>query len=533
METNEPLYKAFLEELQSLESFRMGYVAETPGAALQPDDPDVRRMIEALAFFAARSRQASLTTLVEQRRRLFRQFLPHLLDPLPAMGMLQAQPTGQMVEAVELPSGTEVALRDPQERVAIFRTTRGLRLLPLSLGRSSTVLLPDGRLRFLLPLSTSHPRNDELGRLSLHVNYLNDFNGSLRLLQALERHVDRVSVSFDGRADEHTHGAECRLDFAAPADGDTTHPLAQERLYFHFPRAELFFDVTLPPPPRNWQHFTIMIDVKPDWPRGLRLASEVLQLFATPIVNLTRAPAQPIVHDGTQERRPLRHPSAAGGYELHSVRGVYRRAGQSTVPLRPATIAGGAGSYELESAPLGSRPSSALLLHLPESFEVPTLVTVDAEWLQPWFSSAIGQRLQIAPHRRAVPGVRWDVSGDLVGHRQAELGGSVDDFTHILVLQHRRRLQRDELDALLQVLGSVWNGPFAPLRELISDVRVHEVPLAHGHRGEGGKLVYELALAPHELGLMSLVDRFVRHLQRILSVWIAELPVEVRLAGGA
>jgi type VI secretion system protein ImpG len=526
VETNEPLYKEFLAELQALESFRMSYVAETPGAALQPDDPDVRRLVEALAFFGARARQAAVSTVVEQRRRLFRQFLPYLLDPLPAMGILQAQPTGQLTEALDLPRGTEIALRDGGDRVALFRTLRALRLLPLQLGRLSTVVLPDGRLRLLLPAATSHPRNDEIGTLAVHVNYLNDFNGSLRVLQALERRVDRVSVSFDDRVDEHSRGADCRLAFAAPGDDDDgRHPIERERSYFHFPRAELFFELTLPPPPRNWQRFTIMLDLKPDWPRGLRLTSDVFQLFATPIVNLSRAAAQPILHDGTRERWPLRHPSPAGRFALHSLRGVYRRAGETTVPLLPATVAAGSGSYELSG--------DALLLHLPEALTAPTTVSADAEWLQPWFSSLIGQRLRAAPYRRTVAGVQWELSGDLVPHREAALGGDVDDFTHILVLAHRRRLAREDLDALLQVMGTVWSGPFAPLRALVADLQVHEAPAAGGARGDGGKLVHELTLVRHEETLAPLIERFARHLERILSAWIADAPVEVRIGAGA
>lgn len=527
---NQKLYKAYLEELQALEGFRMAYAAEHPSAPLQPDDPDVRRLIEALAFFAARSQKAAVATLVEQRRRLFRQFLPYLLDPLPAMGMLQAVPTGRLTEAVELPRGTEIAVRDAGERVAIFRTLRALRLLPLTLGRPGVLVLPDGRLRFTVPAAASHPRNDELGTLSFHVNQLNDFNGSLRLLHALEHHLDRVAISFDERVDEHTRGAACRIAFGGRDDGDDeTHPLARERAYFHFPRAELFFDVETPPPPRNWRQFTLLFDVGADWPRNLRLAADALQLFATPMVNLARMPAQPIVHDGARERWPIRHPAPAARYQLHSVRGVYRMAGDALVPLRPATIAGGDGAFEIadEVGADGAR-RAALLLHLPEALRAPTTVSVEAEWMQPWFSASIGQRLTIAPYRRTVAGTQWELSGDLVPHREAALGDALDELTHILVLQHERALGRDDLDALLQVFGSVWSGPFAPVRALLADVQVHEAPAPRACAG-GSRLVYELGLRPHEPALQPLVQTFARHLARVLGAWIAELEVEVRV----
>jgi type VI secretion system protein ImpG len=528
---NEALYRAFIEELQALESFRMSYVAEHPAAPLAPDDPDVRRLVEALAFFAARSRQAAMGVLVDQRRRLFRQFLPYLLDPLPAMAMLQAVPNGRLTEAIVLPRDTQIALRDASDRVALFRTLRPLRLLPLTLGRMHTLVLPDGRLRFTLPMATSHPRNDEIGPLSIHVNYINDFNSSLKVLHALERHVARVAVTFDDAVDEHTRGEPCQLTFPMERDDeDAAHPLARERAYFHFPRTELFFELGLPTPPRNWQRFTLLFDVTPDWPRKLRLTSEVLQLFATPIENLTRASAQPILHDGTQERWPIRHASPAGGYELRSVRGVYRVAGGAQVPLRAATIAGAAGAYELDDEPrAGEAGCAALLLHLPEALSAPTTISIDAEWLQPWFSTAIGQRLSVTPYRHMVPGVEWELNGNLVPHAEPAQGATVEAFTHILVLQHKSRLGRDDLDSLLQILGSVWSGPFASVRPLITDVKVHEAPFTRGARVDGSKLVYELILAQHEPALEPLVETFARHLQRVLDAWVADLPVEVRV----
>jgi type VI secretion system protein ImpG len=529
---NESLYKAFRDELSALERFRMEYVAEHPGVPLAPDDPDVRRLVEALAFFAARSRLAAVRTLVEQRRRLFRQFMPYLLEPLPAMGMLQAVPNGQLVDAAELPRGTEVALRDPADRVAIFRTLRPMRLLPLTLGRLGTLVLPDGRLRLALPVTTTHRRNDDIGTLAFHVNYLNDFNGSLRVLAALERHVERVAVSFEERVDEHTRGSDCRLSFAGAGgdddDDDGTHPLARERAYFHFPRAEQFLEVTVPSPPANWQRFTLLFDLKPDWPRHLRLTADVFQLFTTPIVNVSRAAAQPMMHDGTEERWPIRHPSPAGRYELHSLRGVYRHNGDALVPLTPATIAGDAGAWELDDQPRDDgRRHPALLVHLPEALGTPTLLSVEAEWHQPWFSKAIGQRLQIAPYRRAVAGVSWELSGDLVPHRDAALGGDVDDFTPLLVLSHKHTLAREELDLLLQSLGSVWSGPFAPLRPLIRSVGVHEAPAQNGGRPDASKRVYEIALAQHDLPALS--ERFACHLERVLTAWNCDGRVEVRL----
>ena len=53
MEMDEKLYRAFLEQMYELETFRMEYASRHPSAPLDRDDPDVKRLVEALAFFSA------------------------------------------------------------------------------------------------------------------------------------------------------------------------------------------------------------------------------------------------------------------------------------------------------------------------------------------------------------------------------------------------------------------------------------------------------------------------------------------------
>ena len=57
---SDELQKAFLEEMHALDNFRMAYAAEHPSTPLDRDDPDVRRLMEAMAFFTARTRIVGL-----------------------------------------------------------------------------------------------------------------------------------------------------------------------------------------------------------------------------------------------------------------------------------------------------------------------------------------------------------------------------------------------------------------------------------------------------------------------------------------
>ena len=50
------LERAFLAELEALEKFRISYTGLYPSAPLAHEDPDIRRLMEALAMFTARTR---------------------------------------------------------------------------------------------------------------------------------------------------------------------------------------------------------------------------------------------------------------------------------------------------------------------------------------------------------------------------------------------------------------------------------------------------------------------------------------------
>jgi type VI secretion system protein ImpG len=534
MKLDEKLYKSFLEEMNDLESFRLAYAAAHPATPLDRDDPDVKRLTEALAFFSARTRTAGLRTIESVHRRLFQQFVPFLLSPLPAMGMLQAAPTGQFSESVTFPRGSEVAVAPENGKSALFRTLHDLRVLPLSAGRAEMLPLPRGGTRLVLPLSVPYPRNDEIGELNIHINHLNDFQASLRVFDLLQQYLLRTSVVFEDRVDEASRGAPCETSFGATEpeeDDDCPHPLQRERSFFFYPQASLYLNVRVPEPPRNWSRVALCFDLDAKWPRDLRLSREVFRLFVVPIVNLHRATAAPMICDGTKERFAIRHPALAAGFAPHSVRGVYRIENGALIPLLSGTVSSGSGTYEVEEEvdAEGTR-RHWLHLHLPEAFARPRTISLDGLWLQPWFSSLLGQKLQAAPYRRAFPGLKWELVGETVPHQESGFADSTDSFLHLFVLQNKTVMNRDDLDLLLQALSSVWSGPYGQLRDQLTGLRVEEVPLKGG--GSGGsalKLVYHLTFAEAARSMESLVKSLVLHTGRILDAWISDATVEARM----
>ncbi len=533
MKSDDNIYKVFVEHMHDLENFRMSYAALHPSTPLDRDDPDVKRLTEAMAYFAARTHLAGMRNIVDLRRRIFQQFFPYLLAPIPAMGMIRAKLTGQFSEPVLLPQGSEIAVSSQTKGTAMFRTLFDMRILPISLTEMKMLLLPNKGFRVLLSLSASYSRNDDIGQLRFHINHLDDFQASLRVLHTLKKHLRRASVVFDENVTEETRGSPCEVSFGAPQDVEDDkrpHPLQKERSFFHFPHQELFLTVHIRSQPRNWSQFTICFDLDSKWPRSLMLNEDVFQLFAVPIVNLNRAMAQPVLYDGTRERYSIRHPEPEYNFDLNSVVGVYRIEDNSMVPVRAGILSGGSGSYEIEeSRDQGGNRRNWLTLHFPEAFQQPITVAIDALWLQPWFSEALRERLQPDTFSRNIVGVEWELLGDIVPHAVNTFQAEMEGFLHLLTLKSRSALNMDDLLGMLQTLGSVHQGHFQRACDLLIDVRVEEAPLNKNGIPGMLKLVYYLRFKDIDPVNVPLVETFVAHVNQILDTWISEATVEVQI----
>ena len=533
MKPDDKLYKIFLAHIHELENFRLSYASMHPTIPLERDDPDVRRLTEALAYFAARTHMAGIRNISAFRRRIFQQFFPYLLTPLPAIGIVRAKVTGQYTEPVSLPKGTEIALASETKGTALFRTIYDLRILPISITELKMMLLPNRGQRVFLSLQAPYSRNEDIGELRFHISHLNDFQASLRILHGLKKHLKRASVIFDEKITEDTKGTPCEVSFGAPHDvehEEWTHPLQKERLFFHFPHQELFITLRIRSQPRNWSKFAICFDLDSQWPRSLVLNQDVFQLFAVPIVNLNRDMAQPVICDGTQERYSIRHPEPEYHYDLHSVVGVYQIQNGIMVPLRAGVLAGGSGSYELEETKdSNGLKQHWLTLHFPEAFEEPKTIAIDARWLQTQFSEALREWLLASLYTRSIVGLEWELVGQMMPHAENTFDAEMEGFLHLLTLKNKKTLNIDDLMGILQKLGSVEQGHFKRASQLLAEVRVEEAPFNKGGMPGMTKQVYYLRYSDFDPSYLPLVETFTAHVGRILDAWISEAKVEVRM----
>ena len=533
MEIDESIYKAFLEEMHSLENFRMTYAAAHPSTPLDSDDPDVRRLIEAMAFFSARTHMAGIRNIVSARHRIFQQFFPYLLTPLPAMGIIQIIPTGQFVESVFFPKDTEIAVSSETEGPAIFRTLCDLKILPVSLTGMNMVLLPSRGYKIFLRIRSSLPISEEIGLLRFNINHLNDYHASMRVFYYLKKHIKKVSVVFDEKITESTRGKPCDVSFGMSfdeAEDAIPHPLQKERLFFHFPQQELFLNINVPTPPREWTHFTLLMDIDSKWPKNLRLNRELFHLFATPIINLQRSVSQPFISDGTKERFPIRHIETDKRFEFHSVMGVFRNEKEGMMPVRAGILSGGQGSYEIEQdTNKDGIKQHWVNLHFPRAFEEPKTFTVDALWLQPWLPALLRQKIRIDPYNKVIIGLNWNLMGDIIPHAENSFQEEIEGFMHLLTIKNKSMLNIDDVTSILRSLGSVYQGKFKGVVDLLADIRIEEASLQKSAGPSMLKLVYFLRFREISPAILPLVETFSIHVGRIIDTWISEAKVEIKV----
>lgn len=299
----------FHTELELLQVLASEFALANPALAPMLDgsnrtDPDVERLLEAMAFQNAMLRRKLVSDFPELVNKLAQLILPHYLRPIPASTIIGFSPLASGGQSATIPAGTQLASAPVDGTACCFRTCADVELHPLEItyatcaqesGRGGEI-----RLSLLLhgqPLSGWQP-----GKLRLFLAGEHAVACELYLL--LSRHVTRITLTpVEG-------GAACVLPAnclrpAGFADDEELLPypphafpgyrLLQE--YFSAPEKFLFFDLS---GWEQWQQrgagtqFTISIELDslPSGPPRIRRDS--FALHAVPAVNLFSHHADPI-----------------------------------------------------------------------------------------------------------------------------------------------------------------------------------------------------------------------------------------------
>lgn len=541
---DEELEQIFLDELAALDRLRITYSGTYPNTPLSRDDPDVRRMLEGMAMFTARTRVAGERALHNNVLRIFRQHLAYLLGPAPAMGMVRAKPTSRFVDPSTLPADSEVVFIEPGEkgandRIFRFRTLNDLRILPLELVSVIPLRLSDKGWRFVFQFrwTTRHAMMMDVGDLHLHINHLDDLASSLTISHALETHIRGACVLFDQVAREDSVGMPCRISFGVPHQRDSLrrgeHPLRDVRNALRFPRQQLFMNIHGIKLPKAVEAFSVCLDVKPGFPNELRPMQDGFELFAVPVINERVDMSDPIEHDGTKERHIIVHPDVTAKFVPVDIFGVYRMTDKGLDPIEPAVVsthpkdASGTTrpAYDVTYEGMDDERHGFVAVNIPNAFLKPVDVAVEAVWHQPSVEALSLDNIRVAPANRHVSGLEWSHSGQLCPHLESEIQEDDQALLELLSIKHQRVLEKEHIACLLRAVGAGRGSPYEKFLNAMLEVDVERKPAAKS--ATGFKYVYKFKF--DELGPTE-IPKFEVYCQRLydlLAAWCSEEVVEL------
>ncbi len=383
----------FHTELELLKELATEFALANPALAPLLDgsnrtDPDVERLLEAMAFQNAMLRRKLDNDFPELVHKLAQLILPHYLRPIPASTVIGFTPADDGGQTSTIPAGTEISSAAVDGTPCRFRTTADVDLHPLEISDATFVQQPGraGEIRLSLKLhglSLSGWRPEKM-RLFL----AGDRAAACELYLLLSRHVTRIVLTpVDG-------GTACELPASClrpagftedeqllpyPPHAFPGYRLLQE--YFSTPEKFLFFDL------RGWErwqqrgegtHFTISfeLDSLPSGPQRIRRDS--FALHAIPAVNLFAHDADPLSVNHRADSYLIRptgpNPAHCRIFSVDKVSG-YSRATASERAYLPFELFGGDSSAEpaYHALPAESQRHSGYDVHLSLAFpgEIP------------------------------------------------------------------------------------------------------------------------------------------------------------------
>ncbi len=529
------LYQGFLTELAALDEF-LAHRRREPGF-VQREDPDVRRLMESLAFFSARTHERATAQLRGAVERLAHGHLDELLLPQPTRAMVRATPGARLIDPVSLPRGTRLRLQTLDDDIGIFTTTRSVTIRPLQLDWAERQLRGRKGYRILLRVRSRGVTHDVAEPLSLHISQLGDYPSSLRLFTRLRRHLQAVSVVYDQVPAADDRGDPCGFELGGSSGVDelvelatgfarrATGTIADIREFFHQPSRDLYLDIALPKPERPWRQAWLCLDLDEDWPEDQVINQAMFGLYVVPIENLFEESAEPIKADGMRSSFPIRSWQLETKASFHSVVEVSQQTKSGFDVVLPAFLASGRESYDLDYDHDNGDPS--LLLRLPDAFARPRLVSVRARWHQPWFDDVAVGKLRVSLQTRRVEGVELQMQGDLRSHEDSALWGDGSAMLQVMSLRSKRILSRQDIIKLMATLGANARGYHGEVGEDVLHVEMREEP-ADRRRGGGVAYVYRLTMADADEDRRALQEDYVKRVGDLLGVW-SNNPVRTEL----
>ena len=461
MDSSDNVYNRYTDQMQQLEQFRNTYQSIYSTHALEQDDPEVKRLTEALAYFTAYTQELSKQRIDEMHMHMGQQLHPYLLSPIPAQSILHLNPK-KLNSTETLQQNTSVYLEAEDNTSALFKTVQPVRLLPILCTSLDIEKTTPTDTSFRLSFKADQEMTTAPEHLPLYINMDHHFERSIGLLYQLKEAVETMYVCYDNNP-QNIYNIQL-FQPERPTFG--LNPIEYLRHQFHFPFSQSFLYLKLAHAPAKWNAFSIHFKLKKSVIEK-RLTKECFKLFCTPIINLREEATKDFFVDGTKSSYTIHQPELDDKLALHSVKSVYYKQGKRYFPLHISSIRSGENTYALSDIH-GTEPT--LDIHMPHAFTDPKVVSADARWYQPEFGKSFWQRITVSSYDVEIAGVDWELTSE----RQPHLNHSETDATfslkEILSLHTGDQVSPRYLRQLFYVLSSQCASEFKPIISAFTEI---------------------------------------------------------------
>ncbi len=288
------------------------------------DDPHVERLIQAFAFSTARIRQKLDDSFPELSDSLLETLYPHYLAPLPAMSVVALEPVPGLDGAQIVPRGTEISSEAVGDDVCRFRTTQDVTLAPIEIVSTEAMVRPldapafpgqspAGCLRITIrPRGKTVLSDLKTDRLRFYIQA--SAPQAAGLFELIHNACMGVAVAeHSNDASPHIMPATCvkPVGFARneamlpyPRSAFPSYRILTE--FFALPQKFRFFDVEIGTPRGSDRVDLYFYFNRSPTKAEIAAVPTALILFATPVINLFDARAEPILLDATRTEYPIR-----------------------------------------------------------------------------------------------------------------------------------------------------------------------------------------------------------------------------------
>ena len=465
MQHSNDVYQIYLEQMQALNIFRKDYQSVYSTPSLDQNDPELKRLTEAIAYCCAHAQSTGQQTIKSYHQSLVAQIHPYIVTPLPAKTMLKLSPQN-VKERFNIEKGSAFVLEAEEGGNALFKTCMAMQVLPMHYHSFSNHQEGHNQAVLTLTFNAFETMTQLQGEFSLYLNADNDFKRTLALYNALKNSDLAPQVYFD----DELVPKQCELDFREPELPHGMHPIEGCRNILHFPYGQFFLYIKLIEQPKTWQSFTLKLKIKKS-DYSNTLYKDCFEPFCVPIINLREEYAKGIWVDGLLSRYSIDAPDLGQDLALHSITGVYQKHDDCIEPMIPSVIKSGSNTFSFSYSGLSSEAGqgTTIELNIPEAFEQPRNISVDACWHQPNFSQCFWQNIKVTPFDIDIPGVNWGITEARQGYKSRLLGNDNSNNSlpmfDVLAINGHYHVSSSQLNQLFYLFCDEWAQEFHCIKE--------------------------------------------------------------------